>query len=168
MSSVTTRTLVLLRHAKAEDPDAYPEDIDRPLTPRGLADAAAAGQWLRDGGFVPDLVVCSAAVRTRETWKAASARLGGAIPIVYEQSLYLAGFAEALELVRQTEPTVASLLVIGHNPTVSVLSAMLDPDGGGSAEGLPTAGMAVHRFDHVWRELDAQTAPLVASHTARS
>ena len=73
--STTVRTLLVLRHSKS----AYPEgvaDIDRPLAPRGVRDAVALGGWLRDQGLVPDLVVCSVAERTRQTWDLISDQLG--------------------------------------------------------------------------------------------
>jgi phosphohistidine phosphatase len=163
---MTQRTLVLLRHAKAEPPDNYPEDFDRPLSRRGRADAEAAGKWLVKAGLVPDQVLCSAAVRTRETWQCVSAAVGE-VPVTYEQSLYLSNAVEALELIQQTAASVGTLLVIGHNPTMSVLSALLDRDGGISGDGLHTSGLAVHRFDDTWGTLDAQGAPLLEEHTAR-
>src|SRR4051812_21010657 len=83
------RTLVLLRHAKAEHP-AEGSDFDRRLTTRGLADATAAGAWLASSQLSPDLVLCSPATRTRETWSSVSAAL--ARPEVrFEQSLYEGG-----------------------------------------------------------------------------
>jgi phosphohistidine phosphatase len=160
------RTLVLLRHAKAEPPDNYAEDFDRPLSRRGRADAEAAGAWLASAGLVPDQVLCSAAVRTRETWLAVSAAFGP-VPVTYEQSLYLSNAVEALELIQATDASVGTLLVIGHNPTMSVLSALLDRDGSVSGDGLHTSGLAVHRFSDVWGALDAQGAPLLQEHTAR-
>jgi hypothetical protein len=66
LGDMTMHTLVLLRHAKAERPDRYPQDVDRPLSSRGRADAAAAGRWLADAGLVPDRVLCSPSVRTRD------------------------------------------------------------------------------------------------------
>jgi phosphohistidine phosphatase len=163
---MTERTLVLMRHAKAEPPDNYPEDIDRPLSRRGRADAEAAGKWLVERGLVPDQVLCSAAVRTRETWQCVSAAVG-AVPVNYEQSLYLSNAVEALELIQQTDVSVGTLLVVGHNPAMSVLSALLDRDSGISGDGLHTSGLAVHRFDDAWGALDAQSAPLLEEHTAR-
>jgi phosphohistidine phosphatase len=164
---MSERTLVLLRHAKAEPPDGYPEDIDRPLSRRGRADAEAAGKWLVESGLVPDLVLCSAAVRTRETWQAA-ASVVGEVPVTYEQSLYLSGAIDALELIQETDAAVSTLLVIGHNPTMSVLSALLDRDGGISGDGLHTSGMAVHRFGDAWSALDAGGAAVREEHTARA
>jgi len=164
---MSERTLVLLRHAKAEPPDNYAEDFDRPLSRRGRADAEAAGRWLVAAGLIPDLVLCSSAVRTRETWLRVSSAVGQ-VPVTYEQSLYLSSAVEALELIQATDAAVGSLLVIGHNPTMSVLSALLDRDGGISGDGLHTSGLAVHRFDDVWGALDAQSAPLLQEHTARA
>jgi phosphohistidine phosphatase len=162
---MTTRTLVLLRHAKAERPEGYPADIDRPLSERGRADAAAAGRWLVEAGLVPDHVLCSPSVRTRETWLSA-APIIGQISIGYERSLYSGSPAEMIELIRETGPTVAVLLVIGHNPTVSFVSMGLDPHSG-AGEDLRTAGLAVHRFEGTWAELESGKAPRVAEHTAR-
>jgi phosphohistidine phosphatase len=59
--------LVLMRHGRATHKTGF-EDVERPLTGRGRRDAAAAGSWLRDQGLVPDLVLCSPALRTRRTW----------------------------------------------------------------------------------------------------
>jgi phosphohistidine phosphatase len=162
---MTSRTLVLLRHAKAERPDRYPRDIDRPLSARGRADAAAAGRWLADQGIFPDLVLCSPSVRTRQTWEAAGPALGDA-PVVYETLLYIGGVDEALELVRQAEATVSTVLMIGHNPTLSILSAVLDPNGS-TGDGLHTAGLAVHRLDGGWADFAAKSGPLTQEYTAR-
>jgi phosphohistidine phosphatase len=111
---MTVRTLILLRHAKAADPDAYPTDIERPLSPRGHRDAAAAGAWLREAALISDAVLCSTAVRTRETLQ----DLGlDEVPVVYEQRVYHGPAPDTLELIQQTDADVATLLVVGHNPT---------------------------------------------------
>jgi phosphohistidine phosphatase len=162
---MTSRTLVLLRHAKAERPDRYPKDIDRPLSARGRVDAAAAGRWLAGEGIVPDLVLCSPSVRTRQTWESAGPALGD-VPVVYEALLYIGGVDETLELVHQTEATVSTVLVIGHNPTLSILSSVLDP-GGSAGDGLHTAGLAVHRLDGAWPDFAAHSGALTLEYTAR-
>ena len=58
---------MLLRHAKSSWKDDLP-DVERPLSPRGRRDAAVAGRWLAEHVGRPDLVLCSVAVRTRQTW----------------------------------------------------------------------------------------------------
>ena len=64
------RELILLRHAHAEPAENGLADIDRPLSPHGLAEAEAAGRWLLEQRLVPDRVLCSPARRTRETLEA--------------------------------------------------------------------------------------------------
>lgn len=160
---VESRNLVIVRHAKAERPEGYAEDFDRPLAERGRVDARAAGSWLTDRGLTPRLALCSAAVRTRETWL----ELGFTdVPVTYEPLLYPAGPRDALDLVTAVSPDVTTLLLLGHNPTMSMLSAYLDPDGA-TGDDLRTAGIAVHRVDGPWTACGPGQAPLVQAHTAR-
>jgi phosphohistidine phosphatase SixA len=72
------RRLVLLRHAKSDWPDVA--DQDRPLAKRGRRDAPAVGRWLGQSGYAPDAVICSTALRARETWELASAGLRATAP----------------------------------------------------------------------------------------
>jgi phosphohistidine phosphatase len=162
------RQLVLLRHAKADRPDGL-ADTDRPLTERGHADTAAAGAWILNQGYAPDLVLCSPSRRTRQTWHAVAVALsaGAGAPLVrYERAIYDGDASELLKLVQSIDPEFRSVLVIGHNPTLSQLSALIDPDGGFDSDGLRTCGIAVHALDGEWSALGH--AKLVASHTARA
>jgi phosphohistidine phosphatase len=171
---MTARTLVLLRHAKAETPGEL-LDFDRRLTERGETDADAAGAWLADERIHPDLVFCSPAARTRQTWQGASialaqARPGGGAPEVrYEKGLYYGGRTEVFDLLRAVPDTVRTILVVGHNPTVSEVSVLLVPDeqyDGREAE-LRTAGLAVHRAEGPWSATEPGSMSLVERHTAR-
>ena len=72
------RQLILLRHAHAESATAGQDDIARPLSATGLAEARAAGDWLREHGLRPDRVLCSTAARTRETLAALPGTAGQA------------------------------------------------------------------------------------------
>ncbi|WP_239312895.1 SixA phosphatase family protein [Plantactinospora mayteni] len=182
--------MVLLRHAKAERPTTAP-DADRPLTARGHADAAAAGAWLGHGGYLPTVVLCSPAKRTRQTWhdvalgmaapptrplgvpagQAGSAPAGppagGAVPAVrYDQRIYHGYATDLLELVRDTDPQAGTLLLIGHNPSISELSTLLDPVHA-DPEGLRTSGIVIHRIAGEWADVTAQAGPIVKWHTAR-
>src|SRR5689334_25090071 len=126
---MTVRTLVLLRHAKAANPEGL-ADQDRPLTARGHADAASAGAWLSARTLRPSRVLCSPSRRTRETWHSVRVALGDAADateVVMDDALYFSGTTAALDLIRATDPDVDVLVVVGHNPTVSMISAALDP-----------------------------------------
>jgi len=181
--AVPVRHLVLLRHAKAE-PAAGTADADRPLTTRGHADAAAAGAWLRYEGYVPTTVICSPAKRTRQTWH--DAALGMAAPpttplpaepggrtsgmnaptIRYEPRVYRGRAEDLLDLVRATDPTAQTVLLVGHNPSISDLSTLLDPVHA-EPDGLRTCGIVIHRIDGGWPDVRERSAPIVKWHTAR-
>jgi phosphohistidine phosphatase len=165
-----TRRLVLLRHAKSAWPDDVP-DLDRPLAPRGRRDAPAAGRWLRDAGLVPDRVLCSTARRARETWELAEGKLGARPRTAFEQRVYGATGEQLLELAHQTPGEVGTLLIVGHDPAVQVLTVELagPPQGGAEAEALarvrakyPTAGIAVLAFTAGWPGLTPGQARLAA------
>jgi phosphohistidine phosphatase len=163
------RTLVILRHAKADRPAGVP-DVDRPLTERGHADAAAAGAWLAARGYPPDLVLCSPARRTRQTWHGVAMALSAArAPEVrYEAAIYHDGVADVLDLLKGVPETAGSVLLIGHNPTVSLLSTLLDRDSDRDSDGLRTSGLAVHAQDGDWSAWGPGTAELVATATPRA
>src|SRR4051812_13775675 len=129
MTVDSPRTAVLLRHAKADWPSV--PDHERPLADRGRLDAPMAGRRLADDGIAPDLVLCSTAARTRETWKLAAHELPHRPRTVYEERLYDASLGELLALLSETPDEVGSLLLIGHNPSVHALAEAL----AGSAEG---------------------------------
>ena len=170
---MTVRTLVLLRHAKAETPGELP-DFERRLTDRGRSDADAAGSWLADERLRPQLVLCSPARRTRQTWQGVSASLkqsdpeAGNAEVRYEQGLYDGGRTEVIDLLRAVPDAVATVLIIGHNPTMSDISILLRPyDDQAVPEALKTAGLAVHRTERLWSQTEPFAMPLVKVHTAR-
>jgi phosphohistidine phosphatase len=161
MASDPGRRLVLLRHAKS----AWPEDVadhDRPLAGRGRRDAPAVGRWLRESGYVPDLVLCSTARRARETWQLAEEKLGSKPRTTLERRVYGAGPSELLDLARQTPADVRTLMIVGHEPTMRDLTLELagtEPgeDGGRALERVrdkfPTAAIAVLDFRGDWAGL---------------
>jgi phosphohistidine phosphatase len=158
--------LVLLRHAKSAHPEGV-ADIDRPLTPRGHADATAAGAWLIQRGYGPDLVLCSPSRRTRETWHGIALAFTAGPNVRYDERAYEASAPGLLELVTSMEDDVGTILLVGHNPAMSHLSSMLDPTAA-DPEGLRTCGVAVHAFTGSWVDCGPKRATLTASHTARA
>jgi phosphohistidine phosphatase len=161
-----------MRHAKAEP--GGETDHARELAQRGWNDAMAAGRWLADRGLVPEAVLVSSARRTTSTWLALAE--GGSFDVepTASDSLYSAGPESALDLVRETPDDVASLVVIGHNPTIAYLAQLLD-DGSGDEEagremavGFPTGALAVFEVTGPWSGLDLASARLVAFHVGRA
>jgi phosphohistidine phosphatase len=170
---MTARTLVLLRHARAETPGERP-DIERRLTTVGESDADAAGSWLADEGLRPGLVICSPAARTRQTWHGVAVALAQANPdagapeVHYENGLYDGGRTEVIDLLRAVPDETRVVLVVGHNPTMSDVSILLRPyDADGGFDTLKTSGLAVHRAEGSWSQVEPGWMPLIERHTAR-
>ncbi|MFC4908969.1 SixA phosphatase family protein [Actinomadura gamaensis] len=154
-------TLIVLRHAKAEDGFGK-ADTDRELTARGRRDAAAAGDWLRAHGHAPDLVLCSPAVRTRQTL----GELGLGADVRYEPLIYANDAEELLQLVREAGDGVGTLLLVGHNPSVHGLVHDLAPDE--APQGFPTCALAVIDLPGPWEAVRPGLGDLVAYNDPKS
>ena len=158
-----TRRLVLLRHAKAEPGGGNVDDVLRPLAFNGRRQAGRVGGALRETGLVPERVLCSSALRTRQTWDLLSAHLGDVQPdVLVSDDLYAADVSDVLDLVRATDSRVRTLLVVGHEPTMAATASYLaDPasDGGALAQvrvGVPTATYSVLEAPMSWDAWGAQ------------
>ena len=143
--------LILLRHAKSDWDSGARGDFDRPLAARGRRDAPRMGRWLRENGFVPGLILCSPALRTRETIAAVNDHLQVAEQnIVYEDAIYGASLGALTGLVEKHGKCGGTLMMTGHNPGISELLGFLCATPPGStADGkiMTTAAAAVLEFE---------------------
>lgn len=162
--------LVLIRHAKAGE---APLDIERPLTERGLRDAAAIGDWMQARRVTPDRAVVSPARRARETWQEAATRLHNAPDPVIDDRVYDNTLDLLIEIVRETPDAVGTLVLVGHNPAFGALASELD-DGRGEREarralhaGFPTSAVAVFNLGTQWAEFDEGVGTLSGFATPR-
>lgn len=167
-----SRTLILMRHASAES--GAGDDESRELTADGRRAAVAAGGWLADEGYVLDHVLVSSAVRARQTWEAVAEGGRFTLEAEYDGSLYAGGPETVHDLLRLTDDDVASLMVIGHNPTVASLAQLLD-DGEGDHDaivamtgGYPPCALAVLAVPGAWDELEIGGARVVDFHVGRA
>ena len=135
------RELILLRHAHAEPAAPGQDDLDRPLSLQGQAEAEAAGRWLRDHGHLPDRVLVSPARRTRETCEAVMASLGY-VECRQEERIYDATPGRLIQVADDSREC-ARLLMIGHNPGFEQLAALLASGQSGDFRGMPAGGVAV-------------------------
>jgi len=129
MERGTARHLWLLRHAKSSWDDPALPDEDRPLAPRGELAAAAMAAHLAAAGVRPDLVLCSAALRARQTLAAVFGSLGGALEIRVEPELYTFDAGVLLARLRRIDDAVRSVMLVGHNPALQDLGLRLTGPG---------------------------------------
>ena len=146
------KRILLMRHAKASRDEPGLADFDRPLAPRGTEAAPAMGAWIQQAGWRPEVVLCSAARRARDTLDGVWRDWPSRPPVRFEDALYTATAWDLLARLREVEAATASILVVGHNPTIQ--QAAVDLAGGGDIEAygrmkdkFPTAALAVLEAD---------------------
>ena len=155
------KQLLLLRHAKSswDDPDL--DDFDRPLAERGSKAARLIGRELAARGWLPDQVLVSSALRTRDTWRLVAAELPAHPRIVFADALYGASAADILSQIRLADPSSGCLAVVGHNPGLEDLAKQLAGSGSEAKarkrleEKFPTAALARFVFDGDWSGLSS-------------
>jgi phosphohistidine phosphatase len=144
-------TLSLLRHAKSSwaDPDLH--DFDRPLSERGTDAAPRMGAFMARQGIAPELILCSPAVRARQTLDLVLPHLRGNPEVAYEDALYLASASAMLKRIRKVAAEVRHVMLIGHDPGLHTLARGLagageQKDLQALAEKFPTGGLVVLAF----------------------
>jgi phosphohistidine phosphatase len=118
-----TKRLILTRHAKSSWDDPMMSDHDRPLNARGRGAAADLGGWLASRGYLPDEVLSSDAVRTRETWEGIAPAIPAPPQLTLKPTLYHAGPDVMLAVLRHA--TGETVMMIGHNPGIAEFAARL-------------------------------------------
>lgn len=162
-------TLVLMRHAKSAYPDNV-DDYDRPLASRGIREAGLAGDWLRSNVPHIDQVLCSSAVRTRETLRLTKIPA----PVNYLDQLYGAAPGSMIAEINAAVDTAATLLLIGHEPTISQVAFGLANPEDSDRDALhrlsmkyPTSGITVLKVTSSWHDLELKSAQLMTFHVPR-
>ena len=129
------KTLLLLRHAKAENPTAGSSDINRALNERGQKEAQAIGTFIRKQNLTFELVLCSPAVRARETAELVLAAAEVTANVRYDQRIYEASPRQLLEIISEVEEDKSAVLLVGHNPGMEDLLSALTATGESMATG---------------------------------
>lgn len=135
------RELILLRHAHSESPVSGQPDADRPLSAEGQAASEAVGRWLLEHGKVPDCVLCSPSRRTRETLEGVLGVIGY-VDQRLEPAIYEATPGTLIDLIDR-HCDIGRLMVVGHNPGLEQLVALMESGQTGDYRGMPPAGVAV-------------------------
>jgi phosphohistidine phosphatase len=165
------KTLLLLRHAKAERESLTGEDFDRPLAARGRLDAARLGVWLVESGFKPELIIESPSLRTTETVKLVAEQLHGRVKIEDDDTLYLGSAAKLLTCIHRLSDAIDIAMVVAHNPGMEELAQELARRGSRAAldrmlEKFPTSALAIFAVDVThWSDVARKTSSLTDFYT---
>jgi phosphohistidine phosphatase len=135
------RELILLRHAHAEAAAPNQADTDRPLSRQGIAEAEAAGRWLKEHGYLPDRVLVSPSRRTRETLEEVL-RVLGYVEQRQEQRIYDATPGTLMQVADELRD-IPRVMLVGHNPGLEQMAALLSSGQSGEFRGMPAGAIAV-------------------------
>lgn len=132
------KNLLLLRHAKSSWKDPDLADFERPLNDRGRKAAASIGRYIAQEDINIDLVISSPAVRARQTIELVLRSAKRSVELRFDQLIYEASPSRLLEIISQTEDERKSVMLVGHNPGMEELLALLV----GGEQHMPTASLA--------------------------
>ena len=151
---IVSKTLLLMRHAKSSWQDSSLADHDRPLNGRGRDAAKRIGIQLIESKTAIDLILCSTAVRTRETAALVFADPATSPPITYQDDLYHASPAQMIQQLHRLPESIHTVMVITHNPGLEEFLLQLT----GESAQFPTGALA--RIDlelDTWSQFNRQT-----------
>lgn len=162
--SMQKHQLIIMRHAKSDWREEDKPDFDRPLTARGRKAAKQIGRWLKQQQFGIDQILCSPALRAKQTGQLVLEQLK--LPqksMLYDSRIYEASLSDLIALIHQYGEDIHTLLFIGHNPGLDQLLCHLSnapPPINQSGKLLTTAAVAVLDFDTVPISAKAHQAQL--------
>ena len=137
--------LYLVRHAESLLANTSYTDYERPLNQVGIQDAHEIGKYLKTKKYIPECILTSAAKRTVETSKILHENLSvKSLNIIKKSSLYGASINETLEIIGTIQSTYSSLMIVGHNPTVTL---MVNQISDATIDYVPTSGIAIIDFN---------------------
>jgi len=151
------KTLYLLRHAKSSWEEPGVSDADRPLIPKGIKKTGLIVDFLQKRGTTIDLMISSPALRAHETAKIVAKGLNYPLnKIKTDRKIYDSYYDRILDIIYGTSNDLNSLMIIGHNPTITNLANLFLHPG---IENMPTSCVVCLSFNTgKWEEIPSQEA----------
>jgi phosphohistidine phosphatase len=153
------RHLILIRHAQSRNVEPGEKDLDRELTDSGIQDASRLARYMYLEEIIPEIICTSHAVRAKDTAQLFAEQLKlDHSEIIIDEELYEASVRTLLSFITTLDSSLSSVMIIGHNPSLTHLCEHLSKDIIGF---LPPASMVHLSFDKLnWSELDKGTGHL--------
>ncbi len=140
------RTLIMIRHAKSSWANPAQSDFERPLNERGKKDAPEMGARLKKAGLIPQLIIASTAVRTKETATYIAKQLGYDVALIrWEDKLYHCLPSALEEVLYGVKNSIKSVLIVAHNPGITEFVNQLSPNF--FTNNMPTCGVVAASFE---------------------
>lgn len=152
------KQIFLLRHAKSDWSNLGQQDFERPLSKRGINNAAKISEYVRKNNYSVDKVYCSSSERTKQTFDLCSD--GFNFPINqadYLDELYFGGISEVSRLIKSLKESISSVLLVGHNPTMHYLVEELTEQ---RLIKFPTCSLAEITTENLWKDVPLKKCTL--------
>jgi phosphohistidine phosphatase len=151
------KILHIVRHAKSSWDLADIDDIDRPLTDKGIWKAYLMSEKIKSLYPAPGLIVSSPAIRALHTAMIFAAVCR--IPyrnVLISETLYNMGSGEIIDYIRKTDNNISSMILFGHNPD---FTDIVNTFAKKPVKTLPTTGAVTFEFDtDLWEDAGADNA----------
>lgn len=163
------KLVCLMRHSEAvaQLSDSVARDFDKPLTDHGIHQLEHVRAFLKEHHFLPDLILCSSAVRTRQTLEWIQEALGTGSEIVFDDGLYGINADGLMQKLLELSNAKSTVLVVGHNPAISdamqiLLNLVEGSDGLVNLPAKPSQLALFRLHAPEWAALTAEKAELEA------
>jgi phosphohistidine phosphatase len=158
------KKLYIVRHTQKEDINSNTDDYDRELSKEGIESANAIAQLIANKNEKIDLIVASPAIRTRTTAEIIAKEINYRKAVMYNEVLYMAFVNELLETITYTFDTVNTMVLVGHNPSLTALAVTLV----GFKEKFEMGAIMEIEFDcDTWIEVSKENAKLISYEIAK-
>ncbi len=151
------KTLIVMRHAKSDHSAGVSSDFERPLNERGLKTAPFMGKFIKEAGFVPEILISSSANRAITTAELFAESCGYEKEVILNRDFYYGYMEEVISALRKLPENINSCMIVGHNPTWENIVSRLT----GKFVIMPTASVAILKYDNnSWNNLTFKTCKL--------
>ena len=152
------KQIYVLRHAKSSWDNSNLSDFERPLADRGISDAKKMSKFLKDMNIKIDKVLCSNAIRAKETFDLTADGFNFEIDkATYLDKLYFGDTTTIIQDLKELEESLNNILIVGHNPTLHYLVEILTNE---SINRFTTCNLATISHDGEWVSLNSQQCSL--------
>ena len=152
------KQIFLLRHAKSDWSALGHQDFERPLAERGVQDASLMSKYIKDQDYKIDKVLCSTARRTKETFDICADGFNFLIEDAsYLDELYFGEANAIISLIESLDDSLASILIVGHNPTIHILTERITRN---LIDKYPTCALAEISLENSWKDLSLKQCKL--------
>tara|TARA_Y100000748_G_C15205358_1_gene375172 strand:+ start:76 stop:570 length:495 start_codon:yes stop_codon:yes gene_type:complete len=152
------KEIYVLRHAKSSWDNSNLSDFERPLADRGISDAKKMSKFLKDMNIKIDKVLCSNAIRAKETFDLTADGFNFEIDkATYLDKLYFGDTTTIIQDLKELDESLNNILIVGHNPTLHYLVEILTNE---SINRFTTCNLATISHDGEWVSLNSQQCSL--------